>query len=305
MQFLEFPNDISQHKTVVPIFKSLSTDSLKSNLETLCVKHPGRYFNTSTGEKSAKWIQDTIASYIPNKKIKSNVVVNQFKHSWKQPSIVARIEGQGKNREEVVVIGSHLDSIAYDMEESNKQRKPILMPFDQMPGCDDDGSGAVTLIEAFKALMTSNATFSRSVEFHWYAAEEIGLNGSRAIANNYREQGKIVHSMMQLDMVGYINNTAEEHLAINTANSNEDLMNLVKKMVQAYIQLPVRERFIFMDATDHASFNNSGYRAINMFEDVRYNPFMHTVNDTMDKISFTHMLQFAKLAVAYVVELAV
>ncbi|KAI9136901.1 hypothetical protein BKA69DRAFT_1042212 [Paraphysoderma sedebokerense] len=163
----------------------------------------------------------------------ANVTVRQYTHAWKQPSLIARIDGQGKNRDEIVVIGSHLDSIAYDKSKTNEEEDRNLLPANQMPGCDDDGSGAVTLMEAF-----------------------IGLNGSRAIADEYRQQNKVVHSMMEFDMVGYIKNKGQEHIAINPLNSNAQLINFVKKMVQGYIQLPVREQNVYVNASDHASFGN-------------------------------------------------
>jgi leucyl aminopeptidase len=35
------------------------------------------------------------------------------------------------------------------------------------PGADDDGTGSVNLIEAFRALIAANFTPATPVEFHW------------------------------------------------------------------------------------------------------------------------------------------
>lgn len=40
-----------------------------------------------------------------------------------------------------------------------------------VPGADDDGSGSVTILESYRALISSNFRPVRPVEFHWYAAE--------------------------------------------------------------------------------------------------------------------------------------
>lgn len=70
------------------------------------------------------------------------------------------------------------------------------------PGADDDGTGTVNLIEAFRVLVASGFAPSTPVEFHWYAAEEVGLLGSQAIATSYKSAGKSVKAFMQLDMSG-------------------------------------------------------------------------------------------------------
>lgn len=58
-----------------------------------------------------------------------------------------------------------------------------LVPF--FAGADDDGSGTVTILEAYRALIASEFTPNRTVEFHWYSAEEGGLLGSQAVAKDY------------------------------------------------------------------------------------------------------------------------
>lgn len=68
------------------------------------------------------------------------------------------------------------------------------------PGADDDGSGTVTLIEAFRALLASGFKPSTPVEFHFYAGEEGGLLGSQDIATSYAGDDKEVKAMVEFDM---------------------------------------------------------------------------------------------------------
>lgn len=70
------------------------------------------------------------------------------------------------------------------------------------PGADDDGTGSVNAIEAFRVLVQTGFKPSTPVEFHWYAAEEVGLLGSLAIATSYRSVNTPVKAFMQLDMSG-------------------------------------------------------------------------------------------------------
>lgn len=43
-------------------------------------------------------------------------------------------------------------------------------------GADDDGSGSVTILESYRALLASDFRPVRPVEFHWYSAEVCRLN---------------------------------------------------------------------------------------------------------------------------------
>ncbi len=70
------------------------------------------------------------------------------------------------------------------------------------PGADDDGTGSVNLIEAFRALIAADFKPSTPVEFHWYAAEEVGLLGSQDIADSYADDNIDVLAFMELDMSG-------------------------------------------------------------------------------------------------------
>lgn len=56
---------------------------------------------------------------------------------------------------------------------------------DRLPlGADDDGSGSMCILEAYRALLAADFRPSRTIEFQWYAAEvptsRSALPGSRA-----------------------------------------------------------------------------------------------------------------------------
>ncbi len=59
-------------------------------------------------------------------------------------------------------------------------------------------SGSSSVLEVFRVLAKNGFRGSRSIEFHAYAAEEVGLRGSQAIASTYQKEGKVVAGMMQL-----------------------------------------------------------------------------------------------------------
>ncbi|KAI9144488.1 hypothetical protein BKA69DRAFT_1055331 [Paraphysoderma sedebokerense] len=286
------PAGPTQENLVSSIIPSLSVSSLQANLENLCVKFPTRYYSSESGTKSAQWIFDYATSLANNKTTAATVTVEKFIHKdWPQFSIVARIEGKGANKDELVVLGAHQDSIVQSGGSRNA------------PGCDDDGSGSTTILEAYKALVNSEFVPSRTIEFQWFAAEERGLWGSQAIANKYKADGKIVAGMMQLDMTGYVANAADPHISMVRDFVNQDLTNYVVKLFEKYGSLPVRSQKCGYACSDHASYHRAGYPSSFPFEDNKSNPNIHTTRDTMDKISVPHILEFAKGAVAFAVEL--
>ena len=83
-------------------------------------------------------------------------------------------------------------------------------------GADDDGSGSVTILEAYRGLIKSDFRPVHAVEFHWYSAEvgsskcsttaldfnaylkEGGLLGSQAVAKDYEAKGINVIAMSQV-----------------------------------------------------------------------------------------------------------
>lgn len=86
----------------------------------------------------------------------------------------------------LTILGAHQDSMNY------------LFPLLPAPGADDDCSGTVSILEAFRVLATSGfIPINGPVEFHWYAAEEGGLLGSQAIARYKKESGARIGAMME------------------------------------------------------------------------------------------------------------
>ena len=86
----------------------------------------------------------------------------------------------------MTIIGAHLDSISPSSEKA--------------PGADDNASGIASLLALIRLLSDESASFESSVEFHFYAAEEVGLVGSSEIAQSYDSASVQVLAMMQIDM---------------------------------------------------------------------------------------------------------
>jgi leucyl aminopeptidase len=283
-----FPSGPSHQNEVNNLKNQVRMTLVQSNLETLSSFFT-RYYRSTTGEQSAQWVFNKALEYANNR---SDITINQFAHSgYNQKSVIARIAGRD-NTLPIVIVSAHQDSI--------NSRNPAN---GRSPGSDDDGSGTVTILEAFRVLSSSNFKPLHPIEFQWYAAEEVGLFGSQDIASNYRSNGKQVYGAMQFDMTGYYTTSSQLIRVINDY-VNRDLTTFTKQLIDAYLAVGRRDYSCGYACSDHASWYRSGYASASTFEAVT-TPHIHTATDDIStSIKWDSVEQFVFFAIAYAVELS-
>jgi len=296
----EFPSKPTRQDELEPMLKELSKKELQNHLETFTGFYT-RYYKSSYGAKSSAWLLTTVDEIVKDSGAdKYGAIVQPFKHPWGQHSVIATIPGKSNA---TVVIGAHQDSINL-----------FLPDFLAAPGADDDGSGTVTIMEALRVLLTSKdfikGNAENTVEFHWYSAEEGGLLGSQAIFSEYEKTGRDVKAMLQQDMTGYIQKTLEqgknESVGVITDFVDPSLTEFIKKIITEYCDIPYTETKCGYACSDHASASKAGYPAAFVIESDFENSDdkIHSTEDTIDRLSFDHMIQHAKLTLGLVYELA-
>ena len=275
------------HKDIVENLTSwVDMDLVRQNLVSLS-SFNNRYYQSETGVQSADWIYNQALNISSHRQ---GVTVEKFTHSWAQPSVIATIPGSS-GRSDFIVIGAHQDSING------------LSPMNgRAPGADDDGSGSVTLLELFRVIIEGGYYPEVEIRIQWYAAEEVGLRGSQAIAQSYAAEGAEVRAMMQIDMDGYYE--GEEVVAIVTDYTSSELNAWIRTLVETYLTIPWRDTVCGYGCSDHASFTAAGYPASFPFEadfsDI--SPYIHTAQDTVETVDFDHVSHWVKLAIAFAVE---
>ncbi|THV01177.1 aminopeptidase [Dendrothele bispora CBS 962.96] len=285
------------HQTAVnALIRTLSISNMKSLLQQLS-SFNNRYYRSTTGRQASQYILDTVSSIASGQ---SGVTVQPFNHSWTQFSIIAKIPGS-QSQSPVTILGAHMDSINLSNPTNGRA-----------PGADDDGSGSVNLIEVFRALMEGNFKPSTPVEFHWYSGEEAGLLGSQAIATSYKRNGVNVKAMMQLDMTAYFKPDTTEVVALQSDYVDSGLNTFTGKLIDLYSNLSWElDSPCGYACSDHASWNQQGYPTTLPFEALtgegNDNPRIHTTSDTLTQsgFSWSHSLEFAKIALAFVYEMAI
>ncbi len=286
------PFTVDQQAFTAPAVAKVREGELRATIEKLTSFH-NRYYSAESGVAAAKWIQgrwQELASSIPG------ATARLVQHpGWKQASVVLTIPGSEKP-EEIVVLGGHLDSInGMWGGEANRA-----------PGADDNASGIAVLTESLRVLAASGFRPRRTVEFMGYAAEEVGLRGSKEIAASYSKQGKKVAAVIQFDMTNY--KGSDKAIYLLTDHVDPGVTDFLGKLIDAYAQVPWSTTKCGYACSDHASWTRSGYPSSAAFESAfdGMNRDIHTDRDTLSKSGGTaeHSVSFAKLAAAFAAEVA-
>ncbi|KAH7921874.1 Zn-dependent exopeptidase [Leucogyrophana mollusca] len=297
--------ELQYQDKVRAVTSNLRTEPMRENLANLTSFH-NRYYRSEYGVQSSRWIYDQILKIISTAPSSVRLSLETFPHSFAQPSVIARFEpfyGRASPNPNIelprIIVGAHQDSANY--------RLPLL----PAPGADDDGSGSVTILEAFRALVQAGFRPERPVEFHWYAGEEGGLLGSREVVAEYVQLKKPVGAMIQFDMTAYVRAGTTPAVTFITTDVDSSLTNWTMTLSSEYSTSPVKGAKLFAGAgSDHMSWYRAGFPSICATEGdplKDLNPYIHTAEDRMDlkngEFSFEHALEFAKVAVGFVIEL--
>ena len=264
-------------------------------------RYRNRYYASSHGRTSAEWIRDHWQSLAAGRSDVTTELFTACSTCSTQPSVILTIRGWDLP-DEVVVLGAHLDSINGSTRNDPNQLAP---------GADDDASGIATLTETLRIALADGWQPRRTVKFMGYAAEEVGLRGSNAIAQSFRASGVNVVSVLQVDMTNYKSGAVTDMKLISDY-SNTDLKNFFVTLFDTYLApmgLTRSNTACGYACSDHASWTNAGYPAAMMFEAGDPGgsfPYIHTPYDTLATMgeSAQHSVKFTQFALAYLGETA-
>jgi hypothetical protein len=203
------------------------------------------------------------------------------------PNVVGVLEGTDPElKHEHIGIGSHLDHLGV--------RNGVVYW-----GADDDGSGSAGVMLAAEALAKNPP--KRSIVFMCFAAEEIGLIGSRYYADNPLMPLEDMVCLLQMDMISRNEVSNDE-----TAEENTDTIHLVgsKRISTELHEITLKEnrhvnlKFEYdqegvYSRSDHANFARKGVPVTFLFSG--FHPDYHQPTDTIDKVNFKKLVACTKL----------
>ncbi len=181
---------------------------------------------------------------------------------------------RGTNRpEEIVVVGAHYDSVPGS------------------PGANDNASGVAVVLETARVL--AGTPTPRTVQFVLFAAEELGLFGSVAFA---QERRRGVVAMINVDMVGW----GEALTAGNSPGRDETMVNAAVEVART-LGIPLTR---FRSAgSDHASFEQVGIPAVFLHRGV--DPHYHRPTDLPPIVDPRNLEEAVRLVVGMLLHPAI
>jgi Zn-dependent M28 family amino/carboxypeptidase len=243
-----------------------------------------RYAYTSQCNLSAQYIFDEFSNYSALSVESDYFVYN----TYLVRNIVATLPGLNETDDTIYLVGGHYDSYSNDR-------------WNNAPGADDDASGTAVALEAAKIL--SQYRFNSTIKFAAWTTEELGLIGSEHWAKNAALQGMNIGAYLNFDMIGY---DPGNNMGLDIGY-NGDSIWLSEEMIS------INENYsIGLDITtgsggtrsDHASFWQWGYTAVECIESDFNTPNYHTINDTVDKLNMLFDKRVTQLGLATLAKLA-
>ncbi len=218
-------------------------------------------------------------------------------------NVIGTLKGKGVNSNRMFIISSHYDSVA-------SKTNNWLLDWKRLPapGANDNASGTSAVIEAARIL--SQYEFDSTIKFVVFSGEELGLHGSKhyaklALDNNYEIAG-----VFNLDMIAYDPNVIDIDIITNQdSNWLAEIMLSIQKKYNLYPLVLNKIINADMIYSDHSSFWHNGYNSIlcienSNFESPEFYPFMHTADDTIDKLNFDMASKMTQIVIGTLAALA-
>ncbi len=200
------------------------------------------------------------------------------KKTVKTYNIIATLPGNDeKLKNEYVVIGGHYDTTANKMGLINN-------------GADDNASGTSMVMELFEKFASSN-NHKRTLVFMAFGGEELGLLGSRHYVNNPTINLENVQLMVNLDMVGRMDE--ENNVELGGSPSAKDFSSKLNPFL-ASSPLNIKElgKGIF-SRSDHYNFYRKNIPVLFFFTGIHKD--YHTPTDDEFKINYNGMMEISKV----------
>lgn len=296
------------------------------------MKHLGEYGTRFVGSEqdsetrgigaAQRWIEKEFKSYSP----KLEVSLDHFSVKKSQrvskdvelANVVAVLPGT-EDKDRYVVIGGHYDSIAA-RRNPGQQRTDDGTPGNpadvdpEAPGVSDDASGTAATMELARVM--SQYEFKKSIVFIAFAAEEIGLNGSKNFADEAKEKKMTIEAMLNNDIIGtdVAGNGGSANGRVRVFSEgpedspSRELARYAKEIGERYMPSMtvdlIFRRDRFSRGGDHTSFVRDGFAAVRFTTPSENYANQHTATDTFANASVPYATRVAKVDAAVLASLA-
>lgn len=262
---------------------TITSDEVKEIVSYLASDElQGRNTGTESIDKAATYIEEQLKSfgvkpyyegYRDFYKIKDLDAFN----------IIGFIEGNDpKLKEEIIILGAHYDHIG---------NGKIVENDSIANGANDNASGTASVL-ALAKYFAAKKNNKRSIMFTLYSGEEMGLKGSKHLAEKLKSENINLYTMINFEMLGvpFVDRDYEVFV------TGYDLSNMAEKM-NAYVganiigKSDVAVKYNLFKRSDNYSFYNEfklPAQTISSCDLTNYD-YYHHVDDEAEKMNYEHM----------------
>lgn len=202
-------------------------------------------------------------------------------------------------KNEVVILGAHFDHIGYRVK-----------PFEGDSignGANDDASGTATVMALAKRLAKLNNN-KRTIMFALYSGEEMGLLGSKHLAQRLKSENCNLYTMLNFEMLGV---PFADNRGYDVFITGYELSNMSAK-INDYIgfnfsgKSDVAVKYQLFKRSDNYAFYNEfklPCQTISSCDLTNYD-FYHHADDEADKMDYDHMAKVVNQLVPAIVGIA-
>lgn len=189
-------------------------------------------------------------------------------------NVIAVLEGEGPLADESIIIGAHYDHVGLGEFGSLTNSRG-----DIHNGADDNASGTALLMELARKLAARPEKLPRRLIFIGFAAEEMGLLGSKAYCNQPLYPANKTIAMLNFDMVGRLSDNRVVAFGTKTSSRWDALLDELENRHELHVvrQTPGR------GPSDHQSFYEIGIPVLHFFTGIHGD--YHTPADDVEKIN--------------------
>jgi carboxypeptidase Q len=201
-------------------------------------------------------------------------------------NVVGEIPG-GRKKDEIVMIGAHLDS------------------WHAGTGATDNAAGSAVMIETLRILKTLNLKMDRTVRMGLWGGEEAGLLGSRAyVTEHFADRTTMKTTSEHAKLAGYFNIDNGTGKVRGIYLQGNDMVRPIFEQWFAPLKDLTEGAITIRNTggTDHQSFDAVGLPGFQFIQDpLEYETFTHHSNmDVYDRIQKSDMMQISAIVASFV-----
>ncbi|MDD4602520.1 MAG: M20/M25/M40 family metallo-hydrolase [Bacteroidales bacterium] len=278
--------------TIAAMVSAVKVDTLRATLRAL-QNWGSRFLMNNNRKEIACSLANKFLSYgYTDVKLDSFLLMINvggiFDSSW-QYNVVCTLPGSSAP-DEIYVVGGHWDSYS------------TTDPFNEAPGVDDNGTAVAATLEIARVMKQFNYQPEATIQFTLFAAEELGLFGSRYSSEKARMAGEDIRYMLNLDMISN-----------NPDNTSEvKLYQYLNFEWAGYYAADVLERYttlipVFPDDKQNSGSDSYPFWLQNFpvvyFEEFHFSPNWHRPSDTLGNCNAPYLGKITGGALATLAEL--